>query len=434
MHVRTGRWAAALTIGLGSFALAASVHAEGGLTLEERVERLERRAEMPSSGPVDLSGIEKRLDQLEAHLKNLPFGLKIGGMVVTSYRYDFNNPESRRISLRSFDVWNNSFIPDLFQLQVSRAPGDGDGVGFLTKVDFGKLAGRLGNFTDWNGDGVFGDTAEEDNDIELQEAYVTYNFPGIPEWQILGGKFATPIGMEVIESPLNYNVSRSLQFSWGGPFTHVGATTSYAFAPEFSMMLGIINGWDNVVDSNDGKTVIGAINITPVPEFAMKIAGTYGPEQADRGDSNRGLVDVGFTIKPIENLALLLEYMYGNETDIVPGTAEWNTFSGIVAYDLPDALAVPIGFALRGEYFDDSDGTRLPFYSPRVIDPPLPGTYQNAWEVTFTGKVVIATGLMFRAEYRYDSAKNDLYERQPVGNNRFRDSQQTISAELSYVF
>jgi hypothetical protein len=425
----------ALAAGLGSLALAGSALAEGGLTLEERVERLERRAEMPGGAPVDLSGIEKRLDALEAHIKNLPFGLKIGGMIVTSYAYDFNQPDSRRVSLRGFDPWDNTFSLDLFQLQLSRAPGDGDGVGFLTKVDFGKTANRLGEFTDWNGDGVFGDSAEETNDVELQEAYVTYNFPGLPDFQILGGKFATPIGMEVIESPLNYNISRALQFTWAGPFTHVGATASYAFAPEFSMMLGIVNGWDNVIDSNDGKSVIGAININPVPEFGMKVAGLYGAEQPDRGDSKRGLVDVGLTIKPIENLALLLEYIYGNESDIVPGTAEWNSFSGVVAYDIPDLLAVPIGFALRGEYFDDSDGTRLPFYSPRVVDPPPAfAGWTNAWEITFTSKVVLAKGLMFRAEYRYDRSANDQYERQPVGLDRFQQDQHTVAGELSYVF
>ena len=72
---------------------------------------------------------------------------------------------------------SNSFVLDLFQLQVSRAPGE-DGVGFVTKVNFGKLAERMA--ADWDGDGTIGNVAEEQNSVELQDAFITYNFPGFP--------------------------------------------------------------------------------------------------------------------------------------------------------------------------------------------------------------------------------------------------------------
>ena len=144
---------------------------------------------------------------------------------------------------------------------------------------------------------------------------------------------------------------------------------------------------------------------------------------------HRGLVDFVATIKPIENFAVILNYDYGNESGLgIGGNEQWNAFSGILSYDIPELLVVPIGFALRGEYFDDSDGTRLP-----TPDDAGYGKYQNAWEVTGTFKVVLAKGLMFRTEYRYDSARNNLYEDDHSGND-FRDSQQTIAGELSYVF
>ena len=62
--------------GLASLVLAPSVRAEGGLTLEERLERLERKGEAPA-GCCDTSELQRRLDQIEAHIKNLPFGLKL---------------------------------------------------------------------------------------------------------------------------------------------------------------------------------------------------------------------------------------------------------------------------------------------------------------------------------------------------------------------
>jgi hypothetical protein len=90
---------------------------------------------------------------------------------------------------------------------------------------------------------------------------------------------------------------------------------------------------------------------------------------------------------------------------------------------------VPIGFAFRGEYFDDSDGTRLPTPGGAGF-----GDHQNAWEVTTTFKVVLAEGLMFRTEYRYDAAKEELYENYPTAGDDTQDDQHTIAAELSYVF
>ena len=266
--------------------------------------------------------------------------------------------------------------------------------------------------------------------MELEEAYLTYNFPGLPDLQLKAGKFVTLLGAEVIEPWRNPNISRSLAFSWAIPFTHTGVLASYAFSPMASLTLGAVNGWDNVVDSNDGKSVTGSFALTPVEQFSLLINGIYGAEQADRGDSKRGVIDVVATVKPVENVALILNYDYGNETDLgVGGVAEWNAFAGIVSVDVPDVLPVPMGFALRGEYFDDSDGTRLPTPSGAGF-----GNFQNAWEVTSTFKLVLAEGLMFRTEYRYDAAKNSLFEKHLVGTDNTQDDQHTIAADLTYVF
>jgi hypothetical protein len=413
--------------GLASLTFAATAGAEGGLTLEERVQRLERKGEMPA-GCCDTSALQQRLDQLEAHIKNLPFGIKLGGGIATSYQYNLNDPDSNITSLRGFDRDHNSFVLDLFQLQVSRAPGE-DGVGFVTKVNFGKTAERMA--ADWDGDGTVGNVAEEQNSIEVQDAFITYNPPGLPDLQLRAGKFVTALGAEVIEPWANPNVSRSLAFSWAIPLTHTGVTASYAFGTQASLMMGVVNGWDNVVDSNDGKTFLGSLALTPVEQFALVLNGIYGAEQADRGDSKRGVFDAVATIKPVENFAIILNYDYGNESDLGVGNnhAEWNAFAGILSYDLVDALPVPIGFAFRGEYFDDEDGVRLPTPGGAGF-----GNYQNAWEITGTFKVVLADGLMFRTEYRYDASNHPLFEKHLVGDDDTQDDQHTIAAELSYVF
>ena len=217
-----GSWMAAAAVVVGSLSFSVPAGAEGGLTLEERVERLERRGELPAAS-TDTSELQRRLDQIEAHIKNLPFGIKLGGGIATSYMYDFNKPNSDLVSLRAFDRDSNSFVLDLFQLEISRAPGE-DGVGFVTKVNFGKTAERMAS--DWDGDGTIGNVAEEQNSIELEEAYITYNPPGLPDFQIKAGKFVTLLGAEVIESWRNPNVSRSLQYTFAIPIGHTGALAS----------------------------------------------------------------------------------------------------------------------------------------------------------------------------------------------------------------
>ena len=443
MRTKTWMWMAGVVVGVGTFACSALVRAEGGLTLEERVERLERRGEMPPpAAPAPPSGLLDRIEALERHVKNLPFGLRIGGMVVTSYMYNFNQPDTDEVQLRAFDRDDNTFSFDLFQLEVSRAPGD-EGVGFVTKLDFGKTARWIAS--DWDGDGTIGNVSEEENDFELEEAYVTYNFPGLPELGLKAGKFVTLLGSEVVESPRNYNVSRSLAYSWAIPIEHTGVLASYAFTPEVSLTMGVVNGWNNVIDSNDGKSFLGSLSVVPCSYFSAALNGVYGPEQPDNSDvqlgpaggSKRGVLDLVVTAKPIEDLVFSLNYDYGSESNLDRGDdpvivsgdkAEWNAVSAIAAYELREVLPVPIGFAVRGEYFDDSDGTRL---TQGTSDVP-PGHYQNAWEVTGTFKVVMAKGLEFRTEYRYDSSQNDLFDyKRGIANT---DDQHTIAGELSYVF
>jgi len=99
----------------------APARAEGGLTLEERVNRLERKAEMPPPAQGCCPDLQQRLDALEAAIKKPPFGLTIGGIVAASYQYDLNDPEEGHnnvVGLRAFDRDHNTFSLDLFQLQI----------------------------------------------------------------------------------------------------------------------------------------------------------------------------------------------------------------------------------------------------------------------------------------------------------------------------
>jgi hypothetical protein len=223
---RLKTWAMTLA-GIASLAWTATAGAEGGLTLEERVERLERRGEMPAKeGCCDTSELQKRLDQIEAHIKNLPFGIKLGAASRRSYQYDFNDPTPNIASLRALRPRHNSFVLDLFQLQVSRAPGE-DGVGFVTKVNFGKTrrahGGRLGRRRH---------DRQRRRGAELGRAPGRLHhlqLPRAPRPPDQGRQVRDPArrrGDRAVGQPEHQPVAG---VHVGIPLTHTGATASYAF-------------------------------------------------------------------------------------------------------------------------------------------------------------------------------------------------------------
>src|SRR5438270_608003 len=73
--------------------------------------------------------------------------------------------------------------------------------------------------------------------------------------QVDVGKFVTQHGAEVIEAKSNWNYSRSLLFSLAIPYYHSGVRVSYALNGKTTIMGTIVNGWNNVVENNSGKTL-----------------------------------------------------------------------------------------------------------------------------------------------------------------------------------
>ena len=62
------------------------------------------------------------------------------------------------------------------------------------------------------------------------------------------------MGAEVIETKDNWNYSRGLLFTYAIPFYHFGVRAKYAFNDKYSLTGFLVNGWNNVVDNNSGKT------------------------------------------------------------------------------------------------------------------------------------------------------------------------------------
>ncbi len=373
--------------------------------------------------------LDERVTDIEKQIEGIA-DFQLSGMIYTSYLWNFNDPDNRQNSLRSLDNQDNTFGLDLFQLGIGRkGPA---GLSFSSKLDFGNTASRIG--ADWKGNGELTGITGDSGDFELQEVYVTYG----PDWShglsAKFGKFVTLLGAEVIEAPLNMNYSRSFLFGFAIPFTHTGLMFNYPLTDALQVNLGVVNGWDNVADNNDGKTFMGNVAWTANEHFSLIVNGIFGPEENDTSSHPRGVADVVSTLT-FDPLTVSLNGDYGSEGDAAlnGGTAEWYGFSGVVGVALEDLIGLPTAAYVRGEVFRDQGGFRT-------------GTDQTLWEITCTGKYFLTEKLTIWLEYRHDGSDESVFTKsgeivttdpatgETTTTFPTRDYQDTISIAASYVF
>jgi len=167
------------------------------------------------------------------------------GFVDTFYAYNANQPASRTNGFRSFDTQANQFALNLVELVVDKQPvATNSRTGYHVALGFGQAINAI-NGSDPGGLGF---------DQYLKEAYFSYLAPAGKGLQVDVGKFVTPAGAEVIETKDNWNYSRGLLFSYAIPYYHFGMRAKYAFNDKYSLTGYVVNGWNNVVDNNTGKT------------------------------------------------------------------------------------------------------------------------------------------------------------------------------------
>jgi hypothetical protein len=333
-------------------------------------------------------------------------GVSIHGLVDAGYEHNFNQPTGNTNLYRAWDQ-------DGFQLTQGNLHIEKDGtVGFVTDINVGQVAESINGATNYSNS-----PADRANGrfIDPTQYYLTYTAPIGSGVSLQAGRFVTLLGEEIIPTyqSQNFNETRSLLFTLGEPLTHTGIRAAYTFNDYVSATGGLNNGWDSGTGlNNGGPSYEGEIIVgTKDKSLLLTVNGTYGPNQLDHSNSNRGAIDPIVTFKPsfVPNLTLATEYLYASDTKGGFGptnptelghSATWQGFAQYIVYDW-NAWE----FATRGELFDDEDGERS-------------GTHQTLWEITqtFTYKVPDVTGLLVRAEYRHDQSNEHVFT-----NNDFID-------------
>ena len=363
-----------------------------------------------------------------------PFDINMSGYIDTQYQGTFENSKGQNVGRTFTDKAKDTFSLNAAKLKFEKVADPEGGAGFRIHIMMGSDSRYFFNNFQTNNDGTptggVSSTA-----FTFEEAYAQYVLPLRPfeNSRILplpgdfkAGRFVTLTGNEVIDSPNNWNITRSVGFGYGIPFTHTGVRATYQILNDFlTVTNGINNGWDNDVDNNRFKTFENAVSFSPVKNVTWTTASYIGPESTGvEATANRFVVTNVLGWQATKKLAFAGEFDMGNQRrvdiagDQVFQSAQWYGYAAYAKYQFTDKLAA----AYRFEIFDDSD---------RYRNWTGVGTAGATTDLgnTLTLEYKLRDNLIARGEYRIDYAHAG--DGKVFNGNR---QQNTLGGQLIYLF
>jgi hypothetical protein len=310
---------------------------------------------------------------------------------------------------RVFDYQSDSF--DVHQAGITVAKQPTEGFGGLINLTAGTDVPTFASYP-YSG---------HSSQFDVTQAFVQY---ASGPTTVIAGKYVTLAGAEVIAPNGNTNYSRSILFGYAIPFTHTGARLTYAASDTVNLIVGLVNGWDQVQDTNSQKTIEWGVGWTPNKIFSLLAQGYYGDENASgvpgTAEGMRNLIDLVGTYNVNDSLTLILNYDYGSQKGAgasdADGTddAKWDGLAGYVNYSISDTWRV----SFRAEYFDDKDGYRT-------------GVVQKWKEGTATIAYMPTKSVEFRGEFRTDKSDSSTFAQT---SGAAKSDQSSVGLEALYKF
>jgi hypothetical protein len=262
---------------------------------------------------------------------------------------------------------------------------DPDPVGATLQLRFGPSVPNLA-LNDWSLPGGIG---------FIQNGYVSLRPGGSTgPVTIVAGKFDTVFGAEVAQSQLNMNYTRGFLYNLAQPFFHTGVRVDVQATEKLAFKVLAVNGWNNTLDNNRGKTFGGQVSYTPIDEATVSVGYLGGPEESDVSTLScatgqvfdaatsscgtvanapadaptsgkventgaesrwRHMADVVVDVKPNKQLRFVANGTYVTQTVSVASVDKSASWVGAALY-ARYAFTPEWAGALRGEILNDPDG------------------------------------------------------------------------------
>jgi hypothetical protein len=363
----------------------------------------------------------------------------------------FNSPQSHNLlgsttlnggfpAGRAFDRLDKQFALGLVQTKFAYSDKKSDVVVDLTfgpNAELGNFGNTTGTTNLWrSGTNYIGQLYG--TSAAIKQAYFTYKATSKLSFTV--GQFGTHIGYEVIDAPVNYHYSLSNLFN-NGPFYHVGFKATYAFSDKVTLMAGLVNNWDNLVDNNTQKSFVSQLYFKPVDGFNIYLnyIGGFGDDTylttTALGSSKpylenytRDMFDLTTGYQVTSKFYLGLNAAYGfytfnasaaaDKADIIATYGSTSpSWSGVAVYT-NYAISDVVGLGVRYESFDDKNYVRYL------------GTTNTS--LTVTAPITLADAhLIVKPELRIDTAGKNYYE-DDKGNAV--TGQQTLGVAFIYKY
>jgi hypothetical protein len=355
-----------------------------------------------------------------------------------SLNYNAPKPQSSGNSvIRAFDT-SNGFAVAWAGFDISHAA---EPIGGTVSLRFGPSAQRYNSSCVGKCDADYGLQ-------NVKQAFASFRPGGKGSPLTLDfGKFDTIYGAEVAESQDNINYTRGVLYWLGQPAFHTGLRANLAITNNLSARALVVNGWNNTIDNNTGKT-FGAQLTAHAPRsdshewIAASLGYLGGPERDDTinvqcpagsvfdpdsengcspgtGKSSSGTVDrpgnnssgwrhfidLLITSDPTDSLHLVLNADYATEKQrdgdfLTTFTAHsWLGAMLGARYLVCDKFAV----AGRGEIYHDEDGVT----TGSVYGIPITGA--TIYTGTVTLDLLPSKNLLIRLDNRLDYSTKEMF-------------------------
>ncbi len=348
------------------------------------------------------------------HLETALAGFKLTGFAVGSYAYSGHSVGGTTIVGRLYDRQQNTFTLNALALVLDKSYDPAKfSAGFHTEVLVGQDASVI------QSTGFFSSTTPAD----VPHLYVTLNVPTASGngLQFKVGRIPTLLGLEVIETYANPNWSEGNQFIYVENFTATGVSVETKFNDHVDAQLRVINGWDQVVDNNTHKSLMGRVGIYPDALTSLGIVGFWGPEEPTNNTANRYGVEA-LLWRKLGNAQVWIQGDYGQEQanaalPVPTQDAKWWALGAWVTNDFSPTL----GLALRGDYVSDQNGARSSGVSGFSQN-----TGQKFGSATATLNIKAWPSAVVRPELRYDRSTLPAF-----GGKK---DQITVALALAYLY
>ncbi len=314
---------------------------------------------------------------------------QISGLLDVYYGYNFNRPADQSVQLRGLETKSNSFQLNLVKLTFNKVAADKNSMGYRVDLMAGLAADSYSAF-----EPVLG---QQNIMKHLQQAYISYNAPIGKGLTLDFGKYATFIGVEVLESIDNWHYQQSLLFAYAQPYYHTGLRAAYNVSEKIGLGAYVVNGWNSSFDNNTGKSVGLSATLTPNAKFQLIQNWLGGPEHGGTNEGWRNLWDTVANVTLTPHVGFKFNYDYGFDANQppLPGRSVWQGIAGSAKFGNKSQKH---SFAPRFEYFKDRDGFAT-------------GTAQSIKELTLTYDLRLKPNFSTKFEYRGDFSNSSYFKK-----------------------